>query len=874
MRGLSKDIEAAIDSIIEGLEYNIDVSSVEPTKLKSLMKSKENSFKYAKDMINKWDNSQNSPNPHKLKLYIQRLVTAGDRAVETLRAFLRERIDYSTIEEDKHYLVTEGKSVLHQAIVNIDNNITELRLQLDADKFNLSDREFKRGYPEKFANQEFFPLKNYYKEWYDPETKSILLCPNGTKGKIINLENLRMILPVPPEDETQILFHDLPKEEQYWRRTEMPKGLHSKNAEDYNTFIYDEYKKLREGVWFFNKSEKVWLPPSMYFALNWCKMKDNNGYMDFRYAQLDIAYHQLACELDPRCLGQLFVKSRRTGFTFVTLFKFLLKGVTANNFDIGMTSKSDTDAYEAFEKISYAYKNLPFFLQPVLKNSADSKKYLHFGKPTDRSKKAKLEKDTSTEGYLNTLIDYRATSENAYDSKKLNWYLGDEFSKWINGRSFLKHWGKLSPTMDEGGKIVGKAFIGSTIAGRNEGGEDAYVLYKGSNVNKRSAVTKRTPSGLYSFFLPAHMNMREFTDKYGVCHTSVEKGDHFINVDGQVKRIGSIEYLEAMRKAKRKESDISYNEEVRAFPMTVDEAFRDEAISCIFNIEKINQQLDYIGQMTHFEGFIKTGNFVWKDGIPDTLVEWQPSRDGHFRVTWLPPKELRNRYDVREGYGGYSRYPLNGHLGVFGCDSYDISGTVDGINRFGRERKNAGSKGALHGVTHFSMGDVPSDHFFLEYIAREDTADKFFENVLMACVFYGMPILAENNKPRLLYHFKNRGYRNFAITRFDKAMNMLSKSEREIGGMPNSSEDVKQMHASAIEAYIEKHIGYNEEEGDYGRMYFERTLRDWLSFDITKRTKFDATISSGLALMAKNRNKYAPQIEKPKTIKLNIKRAV
>ena len=87
---------------------------------------------------------------------------------------------------------------------------------------------------------------------------------------------------------------------------------------------------------------------------------------------------------------------------------------------------------------------------------------------------------------------------------------------------------------------------------------------------------------------------------------------------------------------------------------------------------------------------------------------------------------------------------LNEHVGAFGCDSYDISGTVGG----------GASNGALHGLTKFNMDDAPSNQFFLEYVARPQTAEIFFEEVLMACVFYGMPILVENNKPRLLYHFK------------------------------------------------------------------------------------------------------------------------
>ena len=138
----------------------------------------------------------------------------------------------------------------------------------------------------------------------------------------------------------------------------------------------------------------------------------------------------------------------------------------------------------------------------------------------------------------------------------------------------------------------------------------------------------------------------------------------------------------------------------------------------------------------------------------------------------------------------------------------------------------------------------------------------------MACVFYGMPLLAENNKPRLLYHFKRRGYRGFSMNRPDKVWNKLSVAEKEIGGIPNSSEDIKQAHAAAIEMYIQDHVGMKH-DGTFGNVYFNKLLNDWAKFDINKRTKFDATISSGLAIMACNRHLYAPnvKIEKPK---LNI----
>ena len=126
----------------------------------------------------------------------------------------------------------------------------------------------------------------------------------------------------------------------------------------------------------------------------------------------------------------------------------------------------------------------------------------------------------------------------------------------------------------------------------------------------------------------------------------------------------------------------------------------------------------------------------------------------------------------------------------------------------------------------------------------------------MALIVYGMPILCENNKPRFLYYLKRRGYRGYSMNRPDKIWNKLSTTEKEIGGIPNSSEDIKQAHAAAIESYIEQYVG--QIDTGYGNMYFQKTLEDWAQFDINNGTKHDASISSGLAIMACNKNKYRP----------------
>ena len=56
-----------------------------------------------------------------------------------------------------------------------------------------------------------------------------------------------------------------------------------------------------------------------------------------------------------------------------------------------------------------------------------------------------------------------------------------------------------------------------------------------------------------------------------------------------------------------------------------------------------------------------------------------------------------------------------------------------------------------------------------------------------------------------------------------------------------------------------------------GTMPFNRTLEDWARFDISNRTKFDASISSGLAIMATQKHLYLPE-EKQSKISINFAR--
>jgi len=520
---------------------------------------------------------------------------------------------------------------------------------------------------------------------------------------------------------------------------------------------------------------------------------------------------------------------------------------------IGILSKTGSDAKKMFtDKVVPISNNYPFFFKPIQDGMDKPKTELAFRVPASKiTKKNMFELEEEELEGLDTTIDWKNTSDNSYDGEKLKLLIHDESGKWERPENILNNWRVTKTCLRLGSKVIGKCMMGSTSNALDKGGRNFKQLYYDSDVTKRNS-NGQTKSGLYSLFVPMEWNMEGFIDMYGMPVFETPESS-IKGIDGEDIYQGSITYWENEVESLQQDPD-ALNEFYRQFPRSESHAFRDESKQSIFNLTKIYQQIDYNDSLIK-DHFITQGSFSWKNGIKDSEVVWSPNKRGRFFVTYMPKAALQNNVIRKSG----RFFPGNEHLGSFGCDSYDISGVVVG----------KGSNGSLHGLTKFTMEEMPSNHFFLEYIARPQTAEIFFEEVLMACVFYGMPILCENNKPRLLYHFKNRGYRGFCLNRPDKSFSKLSKTEKELGGIPNTSEDVKQSHAAAIESYIEKYVGIDQQgiyrtNGDMGDMYFQRTLEDWAKFDISNRTRFDASISSGLAIMANQKHLYTPSKEKSK----------
>ena len=702
---------------------------------------------------------------------------------------------------------------------------------------------------------------NKLKKWqygYNKDHDIVVISKNGTIGDIYEIQGLKIALPKTPKKvhtfknntwQVETYPKELNRIKTIFDWRDYPQSFKNK----YIDYIENEFKKRDEGFWFNNKSIPTYITGTHYMYLQWSKIDVGNP--DFREATRLFYIFWEACKADSRCYGMCYLKNRRSGFSFMASGETVNMATISSDARFGILSKSGPDAKKMFtDKVVPISVNYPFFFKPIQDGMDRPKTELAYRVPASKLTRRNItitsDKPEELTG-LDTTIDWKNTGDNSYDGEKLKLLVHDESGKWEKPNNILNNWRVTKTTLRLGSRVIGKCMMGSTSNALDKGGNEFKKLYYDSDVTKRNR-NGQTSSGLYSLFIPMEWNYEGFIDSYGlpVFETPEEE---VLDPYGDIIDIGVIDHWQNEADGLRNDQD-ALNEFYRQFPRTEEHAFRDETKNSIFNLVKLYEQIDYNEETAN----VSTGNFQWINGIKDSRVIFYPDLKGRFKINWTPSPHLQNNVINKDG----RKYPGNEHMGAFGCDSYDISGTVDG----------KGSKGSLHGLTKFSMENAPPNEFFLEYIARPSTAEMFFEDVLMALVFYGMPILAENNKPRLLYYLRRRGYRGYSMNRPDKVWNKLSVTEKEIGGIPNSSEDIKQAHAAAIEMYIQNHVG-KKNDGGYGTMPFNETLNDWAKFDINRRTKFDATISSGLAIMACNRHLYSPvQNVAKKKINLSIAR--
>jgi hypothetical protein len=683
----------------------------------------------------------------------------------------------------------------------------------------------------------------------DYDNYVVNICPNDTEGEILTIGGLDIQLPKAPKKK-EILFYDRKPAMQMWERLPVPAELQRIRSMDewyempsdfkkrFSPYIEKEFERRRNGLWFYNNGEPVYITGRHYMMLQWSKM--DIGYASYLEFQRRLFIHFAACESDPRSIGQMYTKCRRSGYTNMSAAILVDEGTQVKDKLLGIQSKTGKDAQENIfmKKVVPMFRSYPFFFKPIQDGTTNPRMELAFREPSKRiTKKNK----TSNKGEaLNTIINWKNTTNNAYDGEKLHILYLDEAGKWERPTDIREAWRIEKTCLIVGRKIIGKALVGSTVNPMDKGGNQYKEIWRDSDPEDRNA-NGRTKTGLYRLFIPAYESLEGFFDKHG--NPIVDDPEKPVQtIDGDYVDIGARTYLKNERDALKNDAR-ELNEFIRQFPFTIDEAMRDSIEGSTFNIGKIYEQIQYNQEL--YPHPVVRGNFSWKEGAKDKEVMFNPNPQGRWRIAWLPKPEMQNKYVIKHN----KRHPANDHIGVGGVDSYDLDSTTD----------NRGSKGACHLYNRFNMS-APANMFVAEYASRPPLARIFYEDILMAAVFYGYPLLIENNKYGIVRYFESRGYEEYVMKRPEHLKAPNAAANVKTRGIPSNSVDVIQSHAQAIEAYVEEHVGVNSETGEMGKMYFERTLEDWIGYKIDNRTKYDLTISSGLALLAAQKFKQEKKV--------------
>lgn len=411
---------------------------------------------------------------------------------------------------------------------------------------------------------------------------------------------------------------------------------------------------------------------------------------------------------------------------------------------------------------------------------------------------------------------------------------------------FDQYWGIVKTSHRQGVRIVGKAMVGSTVNAMSKGGREFKTIYDSSNPTERNA-NDQTKSGLYQLFIPAQYCLEGYFDEYGFSIADTPSKP-IKNDLGLMVEIGANQHIDNDLEGLKDDPE-ALNEYLRQNPRKERDAFRDEANDCEFNLIKIQEQIDH-NEFDLPQGTIERGNFTWKDGIQDTEVIWRPNQNGRFWITHHPPEEIRNKREKKMLNGMFGWHPMAKDVGCFGVDPYNRSKTADG----------RGSFGSIHLSTVNNTTYLPNNAFILEYIDRPHKVELFFEDVIMAMVYYSMPMLCELSNEHFLKILKQRGYRHYSLNNPFKPFNKLNPTEKELGGAPQQNTKIGDQQFYAIETYIEDHVGVARTDthratGEMGFMPFTRTLEQWKDVDTANRTKYDAYISSSLSRLGNQRRK-------------------
>jgi hypothetical protein len=636
-------------------------------------------------------------------------------------------------------------------------------------------------------------------------------------------------LPEPP-DEKKILFSNLPIAEQKWRRTPIPDNWDNLPQKTKSKFIEQEVDRMFvTGLWFMNKGRKVYLTPDAYFYFNYWKMKDGN-YPNFRYSQLYEIYFENFAESIPNCIGTFSFKKRRDGRTTRRMCRMVWKAIQPKNRNskLGMQSKTGTDAKDiCWEILTNGFKALPIWVKPDIAGSSDPKTQMEFAKPSQRLSRANvrkvLEEQSRDDDSLNTIINWRDTTQDAYDGDELLDYTCDEVAKWKKA-NVLKSFGTYTKCFWKDGVKVGH-WHGITSPSEKNGVEhERSVAFW--NMGDPSKSLKINKDGTFEVLKKSWFILRYFTsaldgyggacDEYGDC--DAVKANELIE-----EEIGNAEAelkSELRRQLPKSIEEILINTEDLIFTMGPEMLLRKTYLESIHYRDEIKKAPKYIYY-----------NLEWKDGIRFGEAIEKPSKNqdcfsetGRFCFQKLPPQHMRNKMIAKRKGNKIEYFPADDSENVIGGDPYDYRRT---------ESSHVSQGGAIGGCALDLYDHGCKDDIYFAYLFRPKKPSTYYEDMILACWYLSAYFQVESKNKNIIDHFEDSGCMGLMLAKNPKQQ-QTSEHKGNATTVPLIDE-----FCTLIDSY------YSIEE-NLEKMWMEFVLHDNLvTFDPSDTKKAHLTMAQG-----------------------------
>jgi hypothetical protein len=530
-----------------------------------------------------------------------------------------------------------------------------------------------------------------------------------------------------------ILYENLPQEEQYFRRAECPfsdddllaiaaKELaYTGYTPTQKSWVDRENKRFEEGLYAYINGKLTFIPGAYWCYVNFWTLEHGEK-PEYREDDRKFFLFHEYLRLKTNSLGILRLKGRRQGATSIAMFFMWFIGGRKSHSLCGLTSFNDQAAQDAFQRMfMYGFKAmLPCFQEDF---DSDSENFIRFVKPVEKKKKGVLA--VKREG-LNSYCDYKPNLVNSYDSGRQTYNCIDESGK-RNKVNINSYWSRLSKTLVIGINKVGFAYSPTTVGAKKEGGENFKLFYANSNQHTIDKSTGKpvgldTPTRCVQYFVPATHCYAGCIDKFG---NSVidDPEEPVMGNDGRWIKEGARTLILRDRK---KLKDEQLMEHRRDYPLDVFDAFSFEAGTCEFNEKRLTDRIAYLEENPE-EAFWRQGRLYEEyDAVEKRiLVKWADDDSGDCWIKEFPEKP--NNYSVRGGFIS----ALNELLYSGGADTYKnifaVNGSDGAICVFKKSQLNdKGEEVGLYPV------------FFFE--GRPRLIKQFNRIAFLVCLYFGCKI--------------------------------------------------------------------------------------------------------------------------------------